>query len=88
MSKPRNPSIKRECESRKHDREQMKSEKAALKRQRRDNGKGAPKPLTPHVVWATQADAQRSDDQDACFLLPEDSESEADAHVGTESCTG
>ncbi len=88
MSKPRNPSIKRDCESRKNDREEMKREKAALKRQRRDNGKSVPKPLTPDVVRATEADTQRSDDQDACFLLPEESESEADANVGTESCTG
>ena len=66
----------------------MKREKAALKRQRREDNKSAPKPLTPDVVRVTEADAQPSDDQDASSSLPEDSESESDADVGTEGCTG
>ena len=88
MSKPRNPNSQRDCAFRKHKREQVKREKAALKRQRRESNKCATKPLTPDAVRGTEADFQRSDDRDACLLLPEDSESEADAHVGTESCSG
>ena len=69
MSKPRSPSSQRDCAFRKGEREQMKREKAALKRQRRESNKCATKPLTPDAVWITEADAQRSDDQDACFSL-------------------
>jgi hypothetical protein len=66
----------------------VKRDKAALKRQRRKSNKCATRPLTPDAARGTEADAQRSHDQDTCLLLPEDSESEADAYVGTESCTG
>jgi hypothetical protein len=88
MSKPRNPSTQRDCAFRKNEREQVKRDKAALKRQRRESNKCATKPLTPDAVWVAEADSQQSDDQDACFSLPYDSESEADADVGTEGCTG
>ena len=88
MPKPRSSSGKRAREFKKREREQMKREKAALKRQRRDDNKSAPEPLPSDVVRVTEADAQRSDDQDASSLLPEDGESESDADVGIESCTG
>jgi hypothetical protein len=88
MSKPRSPSTQRECAFRKNEREQVKRDKAALKRQRRERNKCATRPLTPDAAGGTEADAQRLDDQRECFLRPEDSESEGGAHVGTERCTG
>ena len=65
MSKPRSPSTQRDCAFIKGEREQMKREKAVLKRQRRESNKCVTKPLTPNAVWITEANAQRSDDQDA-----------------------
>ena len=88
MPKPRSSSGKRDREFRKRERDKMKREKAASKRQRRDDNKGAAKPLTPDVVRGTEADAQPSDDQGSSSPLSEDSESESEADVGTESCTG
>ena len=88
MPKSRSSSSKRDRELRKREREKMKREKAALKRQSRYGNKGAPKPLAPDGVRVTQADAQRSDDQDASSSLPEDSEPESDADVGSECCAG
>ena len=88
MSKQRSSSSKRDREFRKRERDQMKREKASLKRQLRKNNKSVPKPLTPDGVWTTEADTQRSGDQNASSSLPEDSESESDANAGTESCTG
>ena len=88
MPKSGSSSSKRDREFRKREREQMKREKAALKRQRRENNTSAPKPLTPDVVRVIEADAQRFDDRDGSSSLPEDGESESDADVGTESCTG
>ena len=88
MSKPRKPSTQRDCAFRKNEREQVKRDKAALKRQRRESNKCATRPLTRDAVRGTETDAQRSDDQDACLLPPEGSESEADAPVGIEGCTG
>ncbi len=88
MPKPRSSSSKRDRKFRKRERELRKREKVALKRQRRENNKSAPKPLTPDVVRVTEAETQRSDDQDASSSLPEDSESESDVDHGTERCTG
>jgi hypothetical protein len=88
MGKPRSSSSKRDREFRKREREQMKREKTALRRQRRENNKNAPKPLAPDVVPVTDTDAHRPDDQIIRFSPPEDSESESDADVGTESCAG
>ena len=90
MSKPRKPSTQRDCAFRKNEREQVKCDKAALKRQRRESNKcdTKPLPLTPEAVCVAEADAQRPDDEDACYLVPYDSESEVDADVGTEGCTG
>ena len=88
MSKPRSPSTQRECAFRKNEREQVKRDKAALKRQRRERNKCATRPLTPDAAGSTEADAQRLDDQRECFLRPEDSESKADVCVETERCTG
>ena len=88
MSKPRSSSTQHDCAFRKDEREQIKREKAALKRERRESNKCATKPLTPDAVLGTEADAQRSDDQHACFALPCNSESEADTDVGAESCIG
>ena len=72
----------------KRERKQMKREKAALKRRRRENSKSVPTPPAPDVLRVTQADAQRSGDQDASSSLPEHSEPEADAEVGSECCAG
>lgn len=88
MSKPRSLSTQRDCAIRKDEREQVKRDKAALKRQRRERNKCATRPLTPNAAGGTEADAQRSDEQHACSLLPANSDSEADVHVGTERCTG
>ena len=88
MSKPRSPSTQRNCAFRKNEREQVKRDKAELKRHRRESNKCATRPLTPDAVRGTEADAQPSDDQGSSSPLSEDSESESEADVGTESCTG
>ena len=85
MPKPRSSSSKRDHEFRKRAREQRKREKAALRRQRREDNKSAPKSLTADLNRAAETDAQRSDGQGASSLLPENSEPESDADVGTES---
>jgi len=85
MPKPRSSSSKRDREFRKRERDQRKREKAVLKRQRREDHKSAPKPLAPGVVRVTHTDAQRPDLQDALSSLPENSESESDADVGSGS---
>ena len=87
MSKPRKPSTQRDCAFRKKEREQVKSDKATLKRQRREGNTCAMKPLTPDAVRGTKADAQQSDDQQVHCSLPSDSGSEVDGDVGAECCT-
>ena len=88
MPKPRSSSSKRDHEFRKREREQMKREKAALRRQRREDNRSAPTPLRSDVVRGTEADARRPDDQDTSSSLPEDSEPESNADVGTGSYRG
>ena len=88
MPKRRGSSSERDREFAKRQRERRKREKAALKRERRENKKGAPMQLTPDVVRDKERDAQGASGRDASSSLPDDSESEPDADVGPEDCTG
>ena len=71
MSKQRSSSSKFAREIKKRERQKVKSEKAELKRQRREGGVSAPEPPTHDSVAGTEGDALGFEDQDIAPSPPE-----------------
>ncbi len=86
MAKPRSSSSKRSREFKKRERAQLKQDRTALKRLRRDNNEGAPTPLASDGARGTEGNTQQAVDHDAHLSFAEDRAPESDAGGESGKC--